>query len=422
VPPPGLPGEHGAVPGRLGAWLLRPLVDLGPFETGPMYAAAVDHYWQAWVDPAAPRFLLQRILPHGFRRLMLREIGQAADDVADPRQRPPDRRTPRWQRLCDALDRFDATDDDERARLLLLLHALGFYALIAALPAGPRAPLAALSPSAVEALYWQASARYLLAMPADIGRYRDADLEVFEAIAEQAQQAPHMAFNAAVKTLVHGAKSGADAALLALRADRVARRLADVRAQLDPFWTTLLSSRHHRALAYLPMRRGDRAEVVRQMDLAEALALDVPAQGAAQTLMRRENLHPVLESRAKEAAWLGLTDLALQRAQAVIELDPCDPKSWLEKGELLMAGARWPEAAEAFVRAAILGPPAGAIARHMAGQCLRHSCQPALAALMYRDALEIDPLGVSPRSALAMMHDGPPFEALASWSGRRFEK
>ena len=141
---------------------------------------------------------------------------------------------------------------------------------------------------------------------------------------------------------------------------------------------------------------------------------------AAQRLLCLENMHPVLESRTKEAIWLGDYDLALKRAQTVAELDPYDSKTWVELGEIRIKRSEWALAAEAYVVAAMLGPPASAIGRHMAGVCFQKSGQDFLAAFFFKDALEVDPLGISPHDGIRKLPDAEVLRSLKEWSLRAF--
>jgi tetratricopeptide (TPR) repeat protein len=324
--------------------------------------------------------------------------------------------------LCEALDAWSDLTPEAQCRLVLLLHGLCFFELVVALvPPVATGDVASLSPECVELAYWRESALYMLRMPRRFADYRAADLSGFEAIATDAPHSVHAAFNASVKVFVHLAKTGADSDELDRRSGLMGRRLAEVGARLDPFTAALLASRFHRAFAYLPMRRGDRAEVARHMERAEQVARALQPATAAQQLLFTENLHPVLESRSKEALWLDDRDLALARAREVTELDRYDPKSWLELGQLLMAAENWRDAADAFVAAAMLGPPVGAISRQMAGLCFRRLGQDILASFFFQSALEIDSLGLSPRVEINALPPLPFLDSLKEWSSRRFE-
>jgi tetratricopeptide (TPR) repeat protein len=152
------------------------------------------------------------------------------------------------------------------------------------------------------------------------------------------------------------------------------------------------------------------------MDLAERHARALRPATPAQDLMYLENLHPVMESRAKEALWLGDLELALARALEVTRLDPYDSKAWVELGQVHRARKEWALAAEAYVLASMLGPPASAIGRHMAALCFAELGQPALAAFLFKEALEVDPLGISPRDGIGKLPDLAVLHALKEWS------
>jgi tetratricopeptide (TPR) repeat protein len=184
----------------------------------------------------------------------------------------------------------------------------------------------------------------------------------------------------------------------------------------DSFTSTLLLSRFYRAAAFVPQRQGRRDEVTRIMDLAEEHARALVAADEAQNLLRLENLYPVLESRTKEALWLGDLDLALSRAQCLVDLDPYDSRAWLELGEVRLLRKEYAPAAEAYVAAATLGAPSTAIGRHMAGLCFRHLGQPLVAAFFFNAAIRVDSFAISPHDEIQALPDLPVLEALKEWS------
>jgi tetratricopeptide (TPR) repeat protein len=157
------------------------------------------------------------------------------------------------------------------------------------------------------------------------------------------------------------------------------------------------------------------------MDLAEHYALAMVPKSESQELIYLENLHPVFESRTKEALWLGDLNLALDRARRVIDLDPYDSKAWLELGQVRLRRNEYELAAEAYALAASLGPPGSAIGRHMAGLCFRELGQTLVAAFFFKDAIEIDPLAISPHDEIQRLPDLPVLTVLKEWSLRSFE-
>jgi tetratricopeptide (TPR) repeat protein len=341
----------------------------------------------------------------------LKEADLAAYGGEDPRAVPAALRSARWASLCEAVDAWPELAPEPRWRLVLLLHALCFYSLISTLvPRGAED---------TELAYWGASARYVLGLPDRVTDYADADLAEFERLA--ATPPAPAAFNAALKVLAHRAKVGAPSEALAAWRARAERTLEAVAATADEFTRLLLTSRLHRAAAFVPQRAGDRPEVVRVMDAAERCARAMVPADDAQELLYLENLHPVLESRVKEALWLGDLDLALERARGVIEIDPYESRAWLELGEVRRRRGEHAAAAEAYAMAGTLGPPSSAIARHMAGLCFRDLGQPLLAAFFFKGALDVDPRAISPRDEIQALPGAPPFEALKDWSLASFD-
>lgn len=400
--------------------LLRPFVDLAPCQRGPLYARGLEQYWAAFVDTRCPRFVLQRTLPRPFRSQFLSEAGLPEYQGEDPREVPQELRSSRWSAVCEALDAWPELPTDQQCRLVLLLHALCFYSLVSRLIPEILETEIAAHPGLAELAYWRASARYMLGLPDRVADYFEADLSEFNNVASQAPPYEPVALNAALKILVHKVKVGAPTCELAEERARAERILEAVVAKSSDFSRMLLLSRFYRATAFVPQRLGDRAEVVRMMDLAEHYALTMVPADAAQELLYLENLHPVMESRTKEALWLGNLDLALARAVRVIDVDPYDSRAWLELGQVRLRRKENALAAEAYVVAATLGPPASAIARHMAGLCFRDLAQPLLAAFFFKASVELDPRAISPHDEIQTLPDVPVLTALKEWSLRSF--
>jgi tetratricopeptide (TPR) repeat protein len=412
-------GGGGEPASRLAAWLLRPLIDLGPFAMGPLYAHGIESYWHAFEDPAAPVFCLQRALPRAFRVQLVNEVARSHFDVRDPRALPVDFRTQRWELMCQAMEGWNDLTSAQQCRLVLLLHGLGFYAPILTLVPEGGPPRLHTDPHREQLCYWRASAHYMIDLPNSVTDYGAADMSTFESMAAARPPDSITAFNAAVKVFVHKSKVGAPMDELTKWRARVEKAL-DGTSQLDPFTRQLLTSRFYRAVAFLPQRSGDSAEVVRLMDLAERHALQMTPSTSAEELLYLENLHPVMESRTKEALWLGDLDLALTRALKVIDLDPYDSKAWVELGEVRMRRAEYAPAAEAYVVAAMLGPPASAIARHMAGLCFKELGRDLMAAFFFKDAVEVDPLAISPRDEICELPEAKVLTVVKEWSRRTF--
>ena len=400
--------------------LLRPFIDLEPCGQGPLYARGIEQYWNALAEECRPQFALQRALPAIFRAQFLSEIGRLDDIVEDPRQVPAPLRSARWETLCQAIDSWHELSADRKCRVVLLLHALCFYALISRLVFELDDTEIAADRCQAELAYWWASARYMSNLRGPAKDYVGADMADIERIARLGRDGGPVAVNATLKLLVHAAKTGAPADRLRGLQAQAEQTVDAVVAEADVFTGRLLLSRYYRAAAFVPQRQGLRADVIRMMDLAEQYAASLIPSDDAQELLYLENLHPVLESRTKEALWLGDLDLALSRARSVVDLDPYDPRTWLELGEVRSRRGEIAEAAESYAVAATLGPPASAIARHMAGTCYRDLGQPMLAGFFFKEAAEADGRAISPHDAIQALPDVPVIAALKAWSLRSF--
>jgi tetratricopeptide (TPR) repeat protein len=400
---------------RLSTWLLRPYLDLADVSGGPLHAQNLGECWRCFAEPDRLPFIPQRALSLGFRIQLAREAGQAYT-IADPRELAENLRSERWELLCASLDGWSMLDGERKVRLASLLHAMCLYQPLLALIPQERFDVGRADPDAVKLAFWRASAHFVVNLPERTSDYRTADMSVFEDIALNAPAVFPECFNATAKVFVHKAKNRCDVAELAGWGRRLETALANATAGADAFTAGLFTSRYYRGLGFLPQLAGDRTEMERTMDLAEKHARDLDPTTPAQHLLHRENLHAVMESRTKEALWLGDKDAALSRSRKVTEIDPYDSKAWAELGEIHYKRQEWRQASEAYSTAAMLGPPASALGRYMAGLCLRKLGQDMLAALLLKDAIECDPLGISSRHRVNELPDVTVLNALKDWS------
>jgi tetratricopeptide (TPR) repeat protein len=323
--------------------------------------------------------------------------------------------------VCDALDHWPELTTDQQCRLVLILHALCFYLLISStIPEMPKTEIIGDADCA-ELAYRRASARYVLGLPDRVADYVTADLSELETIATITPRDHPVALSAALQVLVHKAKVSAPVDELAAWRRHSERILEAALTKGDDFTCALRLSRFYRAAAFVPQRHGDRSEVVRIMDLAERHARSMVPADESQELLYLENLYPVIESRTKEALWLGDLDVALARAHSLIDLDPYDSRAWLELGQVRLQRNEYAPAAEAYAVAAMLGPPSSAIGRHMAGLCFRYLGQPLIAAFFFQASLEIDARGFSPHDEIQRLPDLPVLAVLKEWSLRSFD-
>ena len=163
----------------------------------------------------------------------------------------------------------------------------------------------------------------------------------------------------------------------------------------ESFASHLLLSRFYRSASYVPYMRGQRSKVVDEMDQCEYHALAMNPHTDRQTLLTMENRIPMLQSRAKEARWLGDLPLALSRLERARDTDPLDAMRWIELGEVHLDLNNHQRALDCYITAARLAPPGGAVAWHMAGEAARLCGLNDRACCCYLHALAIDSLSVA---------------------------
>jgi tetratricopeptide (TPR) repeat protein len=385
-----LAGREGPeFPATLVGFLNAPLIGLLPFIRGPLYSQAIDHYWRSFERfDHEGLFWIQRTLPRQFRNRLAREARARSHVVEDPREVPVHLRSERWEALCRAIESWSDLPANRQVRLAGLLHALCFYGVTLRLTG--HSSIRLTGPDDVLLAYWRASARYMADLPQHVSAYSIADMGDFEKIARDGRRHPVMQFLASIKLLVHEAKTRRRIGVLRAAAVRSEGLLAAA-AKGPSFLRHLYTSHFNRAVAMVSQAEAKPIEVTRHMELAERHARAMVPRSAAERVLRRENLHPVLESRVKEALWRGQHERAVQLAREVISIDPYDPKSWLELGEALALNDRMQEAAEAYASAAVLGPPGSVIGLHMAGVCSHRSGSPLMAYMFFLQSVGRDP-------------------------------
>jgi tetratricopeptide (TPR) repeat protein len=246
--------------------------------------------------------------------------------------------------------------------------------------------------------------------------YDSETMAVFERLAINDRGPRQVTFNASAMVFVQKAKTHAPLTELIDWSKRFEKAFASLADEGDKFEAQLFKSRFYRGMGFLPQQAGERKELIHTMDLAERYARDLKPTTAAQEILYVENLHAVMESRTKEALWLNDVELAESRATEVTRVDPYDSKGWAELGQTRYFREAWEGAAQAYVVAAMLGPPASSIARHMAAVCFRKLGLDFLAAFLFKETLEIDPLGISPREEIFDLPDVEILNTLKEWA------
>jgi tetratricopeptide (TPR) repeat protein len=399
---------------RFSTWLLRPYLDLGPLQIGPAHANSIEAGWRAYVDADSPLFFPQRALSPGFRVQLAEQAGERYA-LNDPRELAENLRTDRWQLLCEELELWPDLSAARKCRLSSLLHSMCLYQpLLKLIPEDEF--VASTDPWLAQLAFCRASAKFMDQLSKRISDDGVSTMGVFENIAINDSSPGPVKFNASAMVFVQKAKTHAPLPELIAWSKRFEKALAAVADGDDKFAAQLFKSRFYRGMGFLPQHAGDRSELIHTMDLAECYARDLKPATAAQEILYVENLHAVMESRTKEALWLNDVRLAESRAVEVTKVDPYDSKGWAELGQVRYFQEDWQGAAQAYVVAAMLGPPASSIGRHMAAVCLRELGLDFLAAFLFKETLEVDPFGISPRQEIFDLPNVEVLSALKEWS------
>jgi tetratricopeptide (TPR) repeat protein len=398
---------------RFSTWLLRPYLDLGPLQAGPTHARSIDAGWQAYADPDSPSFLPQRALSPGFRVLLAEQAG-ASYAVSDPRDLAENLRTDRWRKLCQDLELWPKLSSARQCRLAALLHSMCLYEPLLKLI--PEDWAGDADPEIAQLAFCRASAKFMHDLPKRTSSYDSGTMSAFENIAIDERSHAPVRFNATAMVFVQKAKARAPLTELDDWSKRLEIAFAAVENGENGFTAQLFKSRFYRGMGFLPQHAGDRKALVKTMDIAEQHARDLTPTSAAEEILQRENLHAVLESRTKEAVWLDDLDLAASRATELTRVDPYDSKAWAELGQVHYLQENWHRAAEEYVVAAMLGPPASSVGRYMAGVCFRKLGLDILAAFLFKETLEIDPLGISSRQEIFELPDIEVLDTLKQWA------
>ncbi|MEU3459166.1 hypothetical protein ABZ721_04310 [Streptomyces sp. NPDC006733] len=368
--------------------------NLGESLSPNLYAALPTLAYQHAAAGSAPDITYQRLMPPAFRGNLVGESGLAEFAVTHPADLPQHLRTPAWEQLCAWVDTFKSADPDRQLLTSALLFRLGFGRLV--LDLVPQRPAADLTGAAELRLHhWRDLVRYVGSIGGS--RQQVAAPTTSFAVARHPDCPLRLRFVIAVFAVVfHARETKSLDEALAWRAtaeQALAELLAD--PACTPLDRLMLESRFYRSVTYVPFLQRDEARLIAEMDRAEELARAIASTTPYEEFLRRENLRACLESRSKEALAFGRDDLAHQRITEVIALDPYEPKSHIERAESLVRRGRHREAADAYLRAARLGPTSTAMSYGLAGECLAKAGLPELAEDCFIQSLRIDPYAVS---------------------------
>ncbi|MGW4892478.1 hypothetical protein ACWEQL_09455 [Kitasatospora sp. NPDC004240] len=365
--------------------------NLGDSESPGLYAGLPGLAHEFAERGERPEVNFQRLMPPAFRGNLIRESGLTEFAVSHPAELPAHLRTPRWERLCSWVEEFDTLDTEQRHRVAVVLHRIGFSKLVLELiPAVPVEELR--TPAELRLHHWRDLVRYVAAVGT-----RVATPETSFAVAGHPACPAHLRFVIAVFAVVFHARETRSVEEAERWRETGARALEELLADeaYSPFEKMMMESRFYRSVSFVPFMRRDRAWLARDMDRAEELARAVPAATPYEEFLKRENLRACVESRSKECYAFDEDERADALVAEALALDPYEPKTHIETAESLLRRGLPREAADGFLRTARLGPVSTALGYASAAECLRRAGEPVLAEDCYLQALRLDPYAVS---------------------------
>jgi tetratricopeptide (TPR) repeat protein len=384
---------------RMAAWLYRPLLDLGDMPACPPLATNTVELAYRRLAETADVPELTACATGELRREIVRAVGRPEYDVADPRLVPADLQTARWRNLCDHLDRWHDLAPRTQLRVLDLLGRLGFLPLTRDLLSG--LDLDGASPHQFDLRMARAMNDYLMWCD---DHTTGSNLPEFADIASHAPPGISK-LNACYQLVRRAARESGDLEMCEAWQPRHFAALRELEDVLSEFDYGRYLSRYHRVGAFLPQMRRDGDGTAAEMALAESLARSLPRDTWEQRVAADEVLYAALESRSKEALWLGDAERALGHATELVRMQPAMSRSWFHQADILFGLDRIKEARDAYRRALRYSPPGAARALYSIGQCEEILGDAEAATDSYVAALGHDPLGIGVAKQLVTMRD-----------------
>lgn len=384
----GLPGiEHNRL-----ALFWRPIIDMVDSEAAPMrlrFVAPVS----AWLDDPRPdrRSWFAMIGVAGLRHQVIRHAGLHEYDAKEPTDLAEHLRTPQWNRLIDAIRRFDELEYAVRSLVVFQLVQLSYCEFVFKL-----AGLVAANGNPAHDWYAyevaRAHARYL---------YKGDALRIFEQIVSEAND-PLLALASCAQGIGHAIRNHNDMSLAS-----TFERTGEVRAPEvpDTWHGWLVRSRYHRAVALLRLMKRQPDEMRQELGLAQQFSDQLFAsldgdRDEWDRCVALENQRILTESRIKAVSRARGRESAKEIRALCAELDRLDPyciEARLVVADGYLAAGDYSEAATCYVRAGELGTVSGAVGWFRAAQCYKFlgdhgSALNAMARCVELDASAVEPV------------------------------
>lgn len=371
---------------HISATLLRPYLDLVSTTHGPHHALSVSILGKELLkNDETPLTYFQINTLSSLRKKLTDDIRMSEYQVDDPRQLPKHLRSVEWNNMCELLDDWGSLSLIKKDNLAFLLTRLGFYNTI----------LQYVRPGTEEQIRsYPEQARLTWKYANALTKINYKQLPTAEIllgrIAENAKRGTHTRIIALINMIVHYARVKGDKNCIQYWCEVAGKEFEYLCPENNPS-DRFFTSMYYRAISFLPFIKGDKTETTHLLDLSEYWARQIPNDTLAFKQMYNENLHPLLETRAREAIWLGDMDTALERTKQLVKHDFYDPKTHFRLGDLYKKLYKIEKAVANYKISAQLGTPYNAAAWFMVGECYEQLGELDLALDAYLMSIEINP-------------------------------
>lgn len=386
------------------SWLYRPFLDLGPMPDGsPPCTVALEVDRRSLVEEHHYPYLFQTA-HHSFRVELIQASGLYEYDLENPLQLHSDLRTDHWRLLCDYVENFASLRAEVQLRVVRVLTHLGLFRYVRSLVPVDVYSRANDDDHLAGMAFLRAWAGYVLK---DEGLGSEYDPREFERVVSAA---PAGLWKIASCYVLVRASVKEKADLLATEHWQALHEKAirEVRSDLDRQDYLMAISRFYRVGAFIPQMRRDAAETVRQMNLAEDYARQADfGEGTRRDYAQQTIINPVLQSRVKEAIWLGDLDTALARAFAYRDACRLDAYGWMSCGDVYLKRDDTENALSAYQEAVRLAPPGASLLHFMVASCFEKLGEMGSALDHYLASLRFDHLAISSAEGALRLADRP---------------
>jgi len=172
-------------------------------------------------------------------------------------------------------------------------------------------------------------------------------------------------------------------------------------------------------VSYYPYLINDKETLIKEAQICESYARNLTPLSEKQSLLKQENLFPMLESMSRIYFHLGEHDHSLQlMKEIVVELDSYDAKAWMQFGGLNEQMGNIEEAKKAYQKACSLGAPLGGISWYRLGRVFEKLQEIENAQFCYFRSLKFGPKGISP---LKRIRELTKDQYIHDWSNKLLE-